>query len=92
MKTAPVSNFRGTLAAITAVTTLAACASDRAGRPGSPTRPKMTTDTPAEITTPDSVETRLGTLRFTDGFPDEATVARSSVPWSWKPGEFERVN
>jgi hypothetical protein len=35
---------------------------------------KMTTDIPASITTPDSVETRLGTLRFFDGFPDEATV------------------
>ena len=33
-----------------------------------------TTDIPASITTPDSVETRLGTLRFFDGFPDEATV------------------
>ena len=35
---------------------------------------KMTTDIPAQITTPDSVETRLGTLRFFDGFPDDATV------------------
>src|SRR5512142_1036621 len=29
---------------------------------------------PASITTPDQVETRLGTLRFFDGLPDEATV------------------
>lgn len=36
--------------------------------------PKMTTDIPAEITTPDSVETRLGTLKFLDGFPDATTV------------------
>jgi len=35
---------------------------------------KMTTDIPAGIITPDRVETRLGTLRFFDGFPDEATV------------------
>jgi len=35
---------------------------------------KMTTDIPASILTPDSVETRLGTLRFFDGFPDDATV------------------
>jgi len=35
---------------------------------------KMTTEIPASITTPDSVETRLGMLRFFDGFPDEATV------------------
>ena len=37
---------------------------------------KMTTQIPAEITTPDTVETRLGTLKFNDGFPDEATVAK----------------
>src|SRR4030042_893002 len=35
---------------------------------------KMTTDIPAGILTPDRVETRLGTLRFFDGLPDEATV------------------
>jgi hypothetical protein len=35
---------------------------------------KMTTDIPPEITTPDSIETRLGTLKFRDGFPDDATV------------------
>jgi hypothetical protein len=37
---------------------------------------KMTTDIPASITTPDAVETSLGTLRFFDGFPDDATVQR----------------
>ena len=37
-------------------------------------RMKMTTDIPPEITTPDSVETRLGTLRLFDGFPDDATT------------------
>jgi len=37
---------------------------------------KMTTDIPASILTPDSVETRLGTLRFFDGLPDEATVQK----------------
>jgi hypothetical protein len=35
---------------------------------------KMTTEIPASITTPDEVKTRLGTLKFTDGFPDQATV------------------
>jgi len=37
---------------------------------------KMTTNIPASITIPDSVETRLGTLKFTDGFPDGATVQK----------------
>jgi hypothetical protein len=37
-------------------------------------RPRMATDIPASITTPDRVETRIGTLEFFDGFPTEATV------------------
>ncbi len=39
-------------------------------------KPKMATDIPASITTPDSVETRLGTLKFFDGFPDAATMQK----------------
>src|SRR5262245_25009419 len=34
------------------------------------------TDIPPAIVMPDSVETRLGTLKFTDGFPDDATVQK----------------
>src|SRR5882724_10735069 len=37
---------------------------------------KMTTDIPPSLVTPDTVETRIGTLKFTDGFPDEATAAK----------------
>lgn len=38
---------------------------------------KMTTDIPPDITTPDSVETtRLGTLKFFDGFPDKETTQK----------------
>jgi hypothetical protein len=37
---------------------------------------KMKTDIPESITTPDTVETRLGTLKFHDGFPDDATVQK----------------
>jgi hypothetical protein len=37
---------------------------------------KMTTPIPSEITTPDSVETRLGTLKFFDGLPDAATAEK----------------
>lgn len=39
-------------------------------------KPKMATAVPAEITTPDRVQTRLGTLKFKDGLPDQATVAK----------------
>ena len=34
----------------------------------------LPTTIPLSITTPNVVETRLGTLRFFDGLPDEATV------------------
>jgi hypothetical protein len=37
-------------------------------------KPKYATDIPSSVTTPDSVETRLGTLKFFDGMPDEKTV------------------
>jgi hypothetical protein len=35
---------------------------------------KTTTDIPPSLTTPNKVETRIGTLKFFDGFPDKATV------------------
>jgi hypothetical protein len=41
-----------------------------------PPRMKMTTDIPESITTPDRVETRIGTLSFFDGFPDDATTQK----------------
>ncbi len=41
-----------------------------------PPKLKMTTPIPPQITTPDEVETRLGTLKFFDGFPDEQTVEK----------------
>ena len=34
------------------------------------------TDIPPAITIPDRVETRLGTLSFKDGFPDDETVQK----------------
>lgn len=37
-------------------------------------QPKMATEIPSAIITPDTVETSLGTLRFTDGLPDADTV------------------
>ena len=40
------------------------------------TAPKMKTGIPPDITTPDSVQTRLGTLKFFDGLPDKATVEK----------------
>ena len=39
-------------------------------------RMKMTTDIPPGIAIPDSVNTRLGELKFFDGFPDKPTVEK----------------
>ncbi len=43
---------------------------------GAPAEPeyKYSTQMPPGVATPDSVETRLGTLKFFDGFPDKATA------------------
>jgi hypothetical protein len=38
------------------------------------TTPEFSADIPAKITTPDSVDSRIGTLRFRNGAPDTATV------------------
>jgi len=37
---------------------------------------KMTTEIPQSLVTPNTVETRIGTLKFTDGFPDDATATK----------------
>ena len=62
------------LAALTLVLTLAATAFVQTAVGAE--KPKMATDIPPEITTPDKVETRLGTLNFFDGLPDKATVEK----------------
>jgi hypothetical protein len=41
-----------------------------------PGAPKLATDIPPEITTPNQMETRAGTLRFFDGCPDDATIQK----------------
>jgi hypothetical protein len=41
-----------------------------------PPKMKMTTPIPSSITTPDSVDTSIGTLKFFDGFPDDPTVQK----------------
>lgn len=41
-----------------------------------PPKMKMTTEIPPGIAMPDKVETRLGTLNFFDGFPDDTTVEK----------------
>ncbi|MDW9759211.1 DUF1254 domain-containing protein [Sinorhizobium meliloti] len=38
--------------------------------------PKFKAEVPANIQTPDAVETRIGTLKFSDGLPDQETVQK----------------
>lgn len=52
--------------------TLAPAASYAQG--SAPAQGKYEPNVPAKITTPDTVETRMGTLHFKDGAPDPATV------------------
>ena len=61
--------------ALAAAIAIGASAGD-AQTPGSApvVAPKYAPDVPAKITTPDTVETRVGTLHFRDGAPDPATV------------------
>jgi hypothetical protein len=60
---------------VSTITLLLGCALAAAGAHAADApKMKMTTDIPASITTPDSVETRIGTLEFFDGFPDDATT------------------
>jgi hypothetical protein len=47
-------------------------------------KPKIATTIPPEITTPDKVETRLGTLKFFDGFPDAAAEMRVAMAMRFK--------
>ncbi|MDF1745578.1 MAG: hypothetical protein P1V19_17900 [Gimesia sp.] len=63
-----MNNIKGPLRiALTASTLLAICLGTVQGQ-------EYATDIPASITTPDSVKTRLGTLRFFDGMPDAKTA------------------
>ena len=59
--------FVGAVACVMAISTAQAQTSPKM---------KMTTEIPAGIAIPDTVETRLGTLKFFDGFPDDATVEK----------------
>lgn len=61
------SYLPGVLAILTSL-----CVSSVQAAKGLP--PKYSPDVPAKITTPDAVQTRIGTLRFRDGAPDAETV------------------
>jgi hypothetical protein len=60
------------LLALTSASTIISMASGALAETGAAIR--MSTVAPGGIAMPDQVETRLGTLRFSDGFPDNPTV------------------
>ncbi len=55
---------------------LSSCSKTTEQRTQEPQKMKMTTDIPDKITTPDKVETRIGTLEFFDGLPTDETAER----------------
>jgi hypothetical protein len=68
--------LRGSALALSGAAMLFAGQKAQAQMPGGPPAavPKYSPDVPSKITTADTVETRIGTLRFEDGTPDQATV------------------
>ena len=54
--------------------TVSACSGPAATAAPAAAAYQMTTPMPPGVAAPDTVETRLGTLHFVDGFPDPATV------------------
>ena len=71
MKTRNQLSICAALAAL--ITVAASCSSLQQTRVA---QYKMTTPMPPGIASPDKVESRLGTLKFFDGFPDNATVEK----------------
>ncbi|MDH5250800.1 MAG: hypothetical protein OEW40_17545, partial [Cyclobacteriaceae bacterium] len=73
-------NLKGTYLLLLVMILAFSCSQDEskkiAEKGAEPPKMKMTTDIPESITTPESVETRLGTLKFFDGFPDDATTQK----------------
>jgi len=66
MKLRPLTGW--SMAALTLISATALAAA--------PPKMKMTTDVPPGIATPDTLETRIGTLTSFDGVPDKATTQR----------------
>ncbi|HMH13630.1 MAG TPA: DUF1254 domain-containing protein [Edaphobacter sp.] len=66
----------GALALATGCNEKSAPSSATTSEARTPPQMKMTTPIPPSITTPDFVDTRIGTLKFRDGFPDDPTVQK----------------
>jgi hypothetical protein len=75
--------FYATLAAAIVIAPAMSKAQTPTGAPAAP--PKYSPDVPAKITTPDTVETRIGTLHFKDGAPEPLRGQQLPVPRRCKP-------
>lgn len=74
MKTQNLILIMGSLAGLILTSSIEAQETGKKG--SSAVSYKMTTPIPEGIKIPDQVESRLGTLKFFDGFPDDATVEK----------------
>jgi hypothetical protein len=74
--------------ALTLITTLLVVSAGIPASAQDAPKMKMTTDIPKSITAPDQVETRIGTLKFSDGFPDKVTVNKvyDNLDFQWRAG------
>ena len=52
--------------------------------------PKYSAKVPPSIQTPDTVQTRIGTLKFSDGLPDEDTVTEGLRPARFRRAAWKR--
>jgi len=76
--------FWGTTAALLVITPATGGAQELTGPPANP-QYKYSTPIPPGIASPDKIESRLGTLNFFDGFPDQATAEKL-----WDNLDFQR--
>jgi len=68
----------------TGVSLISLCLATSVG--AQPPKMKYSTEIPANVVTPDRMETRLGTLKFVDGFPTEQTAQKV-----WDHLDFSRA-
>jgi hypothetical protein len=77
--------FNAALAAIVVLGTVASYAQELTGPPADP-KVKYSTPLAPGVNVPDKVETRLGTLKFFDGFPEKETAEKL-----WDNLDFQRA-
>ena len=75
MRTRRITTACAALAAVVAFGVGPGAAQPLTGAPAPPGL-KFSTPMPPDVASPDTVETRLGTLRFSSGFPDNTTVEK----------------